>query len=70
MNPQLSVWGRGAAPRKPAPRKPPAKKGKGGGLGVTKMANKVDDSLFEQAPAAPAPALPASVAQVGLLLHM
>ncbi|KAK9812503.1 hypothetical protein WJX73_004635 [Symbiochloris irregularis] len=46
----------------PQPRKPrtvgAAKKGKtGGGLGVTKLATKTDDSLFEQAPAA-APIVP------------
>ena len=38
----------------------PAAKGKarGGGLAVKKMAAKVDDSIFEQAPAEPVPAVP------------
>ena len=55
-----------AAPRKPPPRKPTGAKKKAGGLGVTKMTTKVDDSLFEQAPAAPPPVLPASAAPVSL----
>jgi ADP-ribosylation factor GTPase-activating protein 2/3 len=34
----------------------------GGGLGVKKLETKVDDTLFEQAPAIPEPVKPAAVA--------
>eukprot|EP00803_Ostreobium_quekettii_P006486 evm.model.scf_157.6 EVM.evm.TU.scf_157.6 scf_157:119006-132295(-) len=52
---------KGRVGKKPASRK-------GGGLGVKKLAQKVDDSLFEQAPAEPEPPkveVPAPVASVG-----
>jgi ADP-ribosylation factor GTPase-activating protein 2/3 len=42
------------------PRKPSGKLG--GGLGVKKLDTKVDETLFEQAPAAPEPPKPAPVA--------
>lgn len=43
------------------PRKPSGKLG--GGLGVKKLENKVDETLFEQAPAAPEPPKPAPVVE-------
>ena len=53
-----------AKPRFGAVKKPPAKSG--GGLGVKKMTTKVDDSLFDQAPAAEAPPKPAAAAAATL----
>ena len=49
-----------AKPRFGAAKKPAAKPG--GGLGVKRMTTKVDDSLFEQAPAEEAPPPPAAAA--------
>ena len=62
-----------AAARKPLAAKPRfggAKKpgaGRAGGLGVRRMTNKVDDALFEQAPAEEAP--PAAAAALSALSH-
>lgn len=54
----LPSWPCAAASRLVQPRKPSGKLG--GGLGVKKLATKVDDTLFEQPPAAPEPPKPAA----------
>ena len=62
------LWGAAAAAARPAPRLPVAGKksllaprkvgSKSGGLGVKKLATKVDDSLFDQKPVEAPPPLP------------
>lgn len=58
------------AARKPSGARAPLRikpKAKGGGLGVKKMTTKVDDSLFDQAPAEAVIAPPPPVAMVSFL---